>query len=106
MTGSVSSISLAPWLRSSSRSVYRSLIEGHGGQKGDNAEANPQPGAAERHVDARAARPDAQGAERANGLLRARADRAHPRSPAAGHPPSRAVRLHHRLADPERGPET
>jgi hypothetical protein len=31
----------------------------------------PQPGAAERQVDARAARPDAQGAERANGLLRA-----------------------------------
>jgi len=33
-------------------------------------EANPEPGAAERQVDARAARPNAQGAERANGLLR------------------------------------
>ena len=62
------------------------------------------PGAAKRQAHARAAHPDAQGAQRADGLLRARPDRASARSFACGNPPGSPVRVHHRLADSERGP--
>ena len=71
--------------------------------RADHAEAHPQPGATERKAHPRAAHPDAEGAECADGLLRARPDRPDRRPPAAGDSSGRAARVHHRMADPERG---
>ncbi len=48
--------------------------------------------------------PMLKGTQRADGLLRARTDRACPGSSAAGRSASGTVRVHHRLADSERGP--
>ena len=52
----------------------RKVLERRDQSRADDAETHPQPGTAERQADARAARSDAEGAERPNGLFRAGAD--------------------------------